>query len=93
VIYVLLDDLDEVIDHELLRHLPAHVIVLKVVLIHPNLHDSLFVYADVLFFNGKAANLLRQLLESLQALEVDMQEVGKGHMFDVRQSNGYFFDE
>jgi hypothetical protein len=58
MINIFLYDLDNAIHHELFRYFPSKIVVVCVVLVHPNFYYSFFVYADILLLNWEEASQL-----------------------------------
>lgn len=86
------DDLNHAIHHKFLRNLASIIKIPCVILIHPYFYSPFFIDTYILLLNSEKTHLFGQILKPLQALCKDMQEIRKGHMLNIGQSDGYLLE-
>ena len=86
------NDLNHTIHHKFLRNLASVKEIPRIILVHPDLYNSLLIYANILLLNCEKANLLGQILKPSQALGKDMQEIGERNVLNIRQPDGYLLE-
>jgi len=60
----------------------------------PHFHNVSLIDSNVrLLHLEEVAQLLSQQLKAIQALVIEMQNIREGNMFDIYESDWYFFDE
>ncbi len=92
MIDISLNNIHDASHHVLLGNLAHHVMNRKIS-IYPNLCHRALVYTDVILLHSKGTEMLRQLSKAFERLGVQMQEIGIGYVFDVRESDRRFFQE